>query len=336
MKKLLIFLHSLTLTLALALLLLPVKHSNDAQMDVLKSLRDLEIGFQDYLNQAKKEIHEAFEDKETQSFSRSALRKRFSFDRKSDLLNSPIRISIYEARSRSGKDYPHPLFEDYKPAVIWDKILPALLGEALRQTGEGKPEVEDGLSKFTEMASVLMPNAKKISFKTPGEFIDLKLMGEDTLFYWNLITKRCPQRIRRALEIDSCLKGLFVAEIDKKVLLKKYWNTLEEKENSKVFLAFLDQADQQEYVFQLFPPNEAKNQYIFDSIQKAMNEPLPYLKTEESVFYGAVRFQGAVDSIVGIIGEWEGAIGLLLREQLLLILLFVSLLASIFLALSKH
>ena len=318
----------LALALALAVLFLPFTSPADTSMDLFYSLRALESDFQKYLNGAKEEVRQSFEDQETQAFNRSGMRKKFSFARKSDFNDSPIRVSIYEARSKNGEDYAHPLFESYKPAVIWDKILPALMSEALRLTGEGKAQKEDGFSKFTEMASLLMPNAKKIGFRTPGEFIDLKLMGEDTLFYWNYVTKRCPQRVRNALGIDSCLKGLYLAEIDKRVLLRNYWNTLKPKEGARVFMAFLDQAQEKEYVFQLLPSEEGSNKFVFDSIQKALKESLPYINTQGPNYYGAVRFPGVLDAIVGIIGHSKATNWIISRDKLLIIILVISLILA--------
>jgi len=306
MKRIVLILHFLALFFALILSVVPEKDQDGVRMNMFEELKSFEKEFQGYLEESKMGIEKSFHQDFVQSFQRSKLRKAFAFSRKSDLLDNPVRISIYEVRERGGKQQAREVFENFKPAVLWDKIIPALLNQALVKTGQETKGSGGGFSKFSEMAALLMPDSGKTNFTIPGQFIDLQLMGNDTLFYWNMITRRCPQRIQKSKGIKKCLKGLFLAEIDKRVLLRDFWYKRGSSPAIRPFVAFLDRSQERDYVFQLYPSNEAGNRWIFEAVQGALKSSFPVFEAREDIAYASVQSPGVKQAVIGLFGKWEG------------------------------
>jgi hypothetical protein len=194
-----------------------------AKIQVLNALRDFEKGFMRWNLKGRKAVREVAQEPMVQKLIRPKIRKRFARDRRSDWQNLSKRFSVYTVRNSKGQLKVRPVFEDYRPRLLWEKVLEMLASRALEISGELNSGANGGSTKMQELAALVLKGTGLSKIQEPASFTSLDLLGEQTLFYWDILYRRCPQKIRMNKGLVRCVKGLFLAELSPRLMLRDYW-----------------------------------------------------------------------------------------------------------------
>jgi len=155
----------------------------------------------------------------------------------------------------------------------------------------------------------------------------LQFMGEDTLFYWNVITKRCPQRVRKSKGITKCVRGLFVAEIERRLLLRDYWESLPKSQEEKPFVVFLEQKSDLKFVHSILPTDHFDNQAVAETVESTMKDGFPSLLVEPEAQVGVFPSPQVRQVLMGVYREGFSTLSIkaVLQGALISAVLFLAL-----------
>jgi len=221
--------------------------------------------FEKYLSDLKLKVKTEFESKDLQKLSRSKVRKNYAFETKAQSQAATLRYSVYTVDARREPGF-RKVYEDFKSALVWNKIMEMLVSQALKSSGEESGDQSDSkMEKFSEMISMVMKDNGLAKIQEPGNFNEFSLFGEDTVFYWNTIMKKCPSRVRKQLGIEKCVKGLFLAEIDRKNMVRDFAQ-LESVKGKIHALALVDKKE----LLELYPIETAYHSKLADAIGRAL------------------------------------------------------------------
>jgi hypothetical protein len=245
-------------------------------------LKDFEKQYADYFEKIKQQVKDTYGESFVQRLSRPQLRRNFGFERQEDLNNAALRFHFYAVTTRGGETDVRPVYDDFKPKLLWDKVLELLINRAFEITGEktGKNEDDD---KMSGMISMVMKGSGLGDIKEPACFVDLNLMGEGSLLYWDILYRRCPASVENAIDREKCVRGLFVAEIDRKNLIRDFYlSQIEQQPEKKAgdfILGFIAREEGRSYVEALYPEDESNNAELGQAFSELLKYRLP-------VFYG--------------------------------------------------
>lgn len=258
---------------------------------LLATQQMIEGEFEKYLSSLKVKIENEFESKDVQKLSRSRVRKKFAFETKAQSQAATLRYSVYTVDSRREPGF-RKVYEDFKSALVWDKIMEMLVSQALKSSGEETGDQSDSkMEKFSEMISMVMKDNGLAKIQEPGNFNEFALFGEDTVFYWNTIMKKCPSRVRKQLGIQKCVKGLFLAEVDRKNLVRDFaqMESVLEKIHA---LALVDKKE----LLELYPIESAYHSKLAGAFGRALeSDSRQYYESSEGI-ESLVVFSRAIPS----------------------------------------
>jgi len=109
--------------------------------------------------------------------------------------------------------------------------LEMLARNSLETTGELDSDSKQGAGKMKELASLVLKGTGLSSLQKPTSFTTLDFLGEQTQFYWDVLYRRCPQKIRVEKGLERCVKGLFLAELSPRLLLRDFWQQQDQSES---------------------------------------------------------------------------------------------------------
>ncbi len=233
--------------------------------DYLLESESLARGFHDGLGGLKEQIRQAYISDEVQKFSRPGMRKAWAADRKEDSQNSVLRIMSASVDFRDGEVRVREVFDSHKPAAIWEKVLDMLAKEALKRSREYR---EEGDAKLQGMVGMLMKGSGLGELTEPGQFHELSFLGSPSLFYWNVIHKRCPAAVTRGTGAEECVRGLFLAEIDLLNYSRDYFASRSAIQDDLGRAAVFSDPDGN--ILQLFPFREEHNADLAEAFRRAL------------------------------------------------------------------
>lgn len=256
----------------------PVSQNNHL-LDLFARLREFELRYADYLMATKKLVQDTYQSDAVQKLSRPQLRKEFSFANQEELNNVALRFHFYAVTKKDNDLDVRAVYDDFKPKMLWEKVLDLLVTQAFEITGEKSPK-KDGDDKTSALIAMVMKGSGLAEIKEPGCFIDLNLMGESQLLYWDVLYRKCPASVEQVLDRQKCVRGIFVAEIDQKNLIRDFFlSSAAKNQTSNFTLAFLAQEENLSYVEALYPENKAGDELLGQAFLELFRYRTP-------VFYG--------------------------------------------------
>ncbi len=204
-----------------------------------------------------------------QKFRRAELRKQYSHEKKEDSLNAVKRVSFFTASQKDEGFEIREVYETHKPKLVWEKILDLLAKEAFKRTGE--LNTEEKSDKMGDMIGMFMKDSGLGALNDPGSFHRLNLLGQNVMFYWDILYRRCPDNVRAITGKDECVRGLFLAEIDLLNYNREFtYQYLNQPSPYQLSLGFVKKEGSEPYFHAIHPSTQEHN----DSLSKAMHESL--------------------------------------------------------------
>ena len=276
-----------------------------AKDGLLPKIAKVEQAFQDFLESKKKEVKKTFSETYVQKLSRSKVRKNLSFKRKGDMKDATIRYAVFTVSNKKDEVETRPVFDHFKAPLIWDKVISMMSGKALENTGEKAPGSSDGkMGKFSQMLDIVMKDSGLGKIKIPGQFATLTLMSEDVIFYWDVIHKKCPSKIRKSKGIKNCVKGLFLGEIDRKNLVRDFANevapgVLSGEDVTRI--GILGKDEDQEFFSNVYPASLHSDSKFAAAFHQLISRRLPQFYQGESDRIGMIlKSQTLPHSVVAV------------------------------------
>lgn len=240
----------------------------------------VESDYKDFVEKLKTQILSTYNSEDVQKLRRGVIRKNFSHERKSDRTESTVRYSFYTVRTQKSEIEILPVFDNYKPKLLWDKFLQMMSRKALISTAEIDSSGAGGSNeKFSEMIGVVLKDSGLAALQEPGQFGRFDLLGEDIMIYWNIIFKKCSSSIRKSSGQTQCVKGIFVGEIDRRNSVRdfaKSWlNAGQLGRPIETYFGLIDQQSGHQFVESFFPHHMDSSADMGSAIRDFLDDSSP-------------------------------------------------------------
>ena len=238
-KKLLIILIVLNLGVAFCLIISEDHNFTNPRESDKISLHEglineqirVESEYLKYVEKLKNTVVSVSLSKDVQKLRRANLRKKFFKSRKADAAQSTVRYATYTVKQKNNEITVRPIYETFKSKIFWDKLLQIMAKQALISTNEMKTALHpSGSEKFTEIINIFLKDAGLGNLENPGYFNEFSMLGEDIIFYWNVVLKKCSSSIRKTIGSTQCVRGIFTAEIDRSNSVRDFARNWQQRE----------------------------------------------------------------------------------------------------------
>ena len=230
-----------------------ISEKNQKYSDLIIEQARVEKAYRTYLENLRSDVVSTYQSKDVQGLRRGNLRRKYSKDRKSDSLDQTIRYFFYTVTNKHSEVLVQPVFETFKPKLLWEKLLKMMANKALNSTSESSSvENFNSNEKFSEMISVFLQGSGLGAMQQPGNFSKLDVLNEDIFVYWDIIYKRCSSSVRKSTGRTQCVKGIFLGEIDRRNSVRDFahqWHaTNADSKGLKTYFGLIGTQDDLTYV----------------------------------------------------------------------------------------
>ena len=255
----------------------------------------VERAYRNYIENLRSDIVTTYQSKDVQSLRRGNLRKKYSKDRKSDSLNETIRYSFYTVRSKQSEVVVQPIFETFKPKLLWEKLLNMMATKALNYTSElSTVKNLEPSNKFSEMIGVFLQGSGLGEIQQPGNFSKLDVLNEDIFIYWDIIYKRCSSSVRKSTGRTQCVKGIFMGEIDRRNSVRDFayqWQANKSDDQGlKTYFGIVGSQDGLNFVDSFIPHKIDSNFEIGTSVKNLLEDSSPRFFKDKNNILHFVRY----------------------------------------------
>lgn len=257
-----------------------ISEENQKYSDLIIEQARIEKAYRTYLDNLRSDVVATYKSKDVQSLRRGNLRRKYSKDRKSDSLDQTIRYFFYTVTNKQSEVIVQPVFETFKPKLLWEKLLNMMANKALNSTSElSSVENLNSNEKFSEMISVFLQGSGLGAMQQPGNFSKLDVLDEDIFIYWDIIYKRCSSSVRKSTGRTQCVKGIFIGEIDRRNSVRDFayqWQVNKaDSQGLKTYFGLMDTQDGLTYVDSFMPSKIHSNAEIGDAINDLLQNSSP-------------------------------------------------------------
>ncbi len=253
----------------------------DARLELHDQLmteqRRVEAEYLNFIENHKKEVVSTFMSKDVQKLRRASLRKKYFRARKADRIQTTLRFAAYTIKKKGSDLTVRPVYETFQSKIFWDKLLKMLAKQAFISTNEMSATLNSsGGEKFTEIIGILLKDAGLSALERPGNFNEFTMLGEDSFLYWDIIYKKCNASVRRATGSKKCVKGIFVAEIDRRNSVRDFALNWQKNTNANVEVVTefgqLERSLNQSFIEAYWPLREHSNSILGVNLNKFIND----------------------------------------------------------------
>ncbi|MBW7876891.1 MAG: hypothetical protein H3C47_13000 [Candidatus Cloacimonetes bacterium] len=267
--------------------------------DLLSEQEALEKNFLLGLETYKQEILADLKSDSVQKFRRAELRKQYSFDKKEDAQNAVKRVSFFTASQKEDGFEIREVYETHKPKLVWEKILDLLAKEAFKRTRE--LNTEEKADKMGDMIGMFMKDSGLGALNDPGSFHRLNLLGQNVIFFWDILYRRCPDNIRSVTGQDECVRGLFLAEIDLLNYNREFtYLNLNQPSKNQLTLGFFKKEGAELNYHAIHPTEREKNQSLADAMHESLKLEAPILREDKEEIHLIWPSHNFTSSILGL------------------------------------